>query len=785
MPLQPRRLIADQRVSGGVRFVEAVIGELLHQVEHAAGDVAADAPRFGACLEDAALGGHFIGLFLAHGAAQQVGAAQGVAGHALRHLHDLLLVHEDAVGGRQHRLHLGVQIFNRRVAALPRAVFGNQVHGAGSVQGHQRHDVFEAVGLEVTRGLLHARRFHLEHRRSLAAGVKGVGLGVVNGNVEDIEGRSAAGDGLHRLLDHREGFQAQKIELDQPDGFQVLHVELGAQPATAGFAVERAIGGQRLGRNHHAAGVHADAAGHALQRQRQVEHHADLFILRVGLLELRHLVHGVGQGGAGGAGDQFGQPVAKAIAVAEHAADVPHHAARGHGGVGDDLPDPVAPVTLGHVLDDAVAVVHAEVDVEVGHRHAFGIEEALEQQIERQRIKVGDADGIGHQRAGARATAGPHRAAVFLGPLNEVGDHQKVSGEAHLFDDAQLVVQALAVLVGAALRQSVGEPLGQTLLGAGTQVGVRRAAVRHRKFGQVIGAERQGQGAAPRDVHAVFQRLGHIGEALGHFFRRLEVLLRRVGARSLGIGQHPPFGNADARLVRLEVVAGEKAHVVGGHHRHAAQLRQGDGLLHPVFIPRPVAAADVQIQPVTEQGLEFVEGGQRRADLIGGGRAEECTVAAGERDQALMMRLQSCPRHAGTSAGLAVDVGGREHRRQVAKTGVVLHQHGEARRRIGRQFRGDPQITADHRLDAHRLGALVKLDRGVDVGRVGDRNRHKPQRRRAGQQGVALPATLALGWLDTHRAVGQGVLGVQPQMDETGHAAHAARARWQGAKLMR
>ena len=34
-----------------------------------------------------------------------------------------------------------------------------------------------------------------------------------------------------------------------------------------------------------------------------------------------------------------------------------------------------------HVVDHAVAVALAEVDVEVGHRHALGVQEALEQQV--------------------------------------------------------------------------------------------------------------------------------------------------------------------------------------------------------------------------------------------------------------------------------------------------------------------------------------------------------------------------------------------------------------------
>ena len=77
----------------------------------------------------------------------------------------------------------------------------------------------------------------------------------------------------------------------------------------------------------------------------------------------------------------------------------------------------------------------AEVDVEVGHRHALGIEEALEQQVERDRVEVGDGQRPGDDRARARAAARPDRNVVGLGPFDEVGDDQEVAGEPHAGDD--------------------------------------------------------------------------------------------------------------------------------------------------------------------------------------------------------------------------------------------------------------------------------------------------------------------------------------------------------------
>ena len=67
------------------------------------------------------------------------------------------------------------------------------------------------------------------------------------------------------------------------------------------------------------------------------------------------------------------------------------------------------PYFVDHVLHHALAAVHREVDVDVGHRLAARVEEALEQQVVADRVDVGDAQRVGHQRAGGRAAARARR----------------------------------------------------------------------------------------------------------------------------------------------------------------------------------------------------------------------------------------------------------------------------------------------------------------------------------------------------------------------------------------
>ena len=51
----------------------------------------------------------------------------------------------------------------------------------------------------------------------------------------------------------------------------------------------------------------------------------------------------------------------------------------------------------------AKAAVVGKVHVDVGGRRALGVEEALKREFVLQRVDVGDAGHVGHQRAGDRA----------------------------------------------------------------------------------------------------------------------------------------------------------------------------------------------------------------------------------------------------------------------------------------------------------------------------------------------------------------------------------------------
>src|SRR6185436_8759305 len=92
-------------------------------------------------------------------------------------------------------------------------------------------------------------------------------------------------------------------------------------------------------------------------------------------------------------------------AEAEHARGVAHGALAAVGDLLADHRRVVAAVALVHVLDHALALAVREVDVDVRRFGALLAEEALEQEVEPDRIDGGDAEAVAHGGVGCGAAS--------------------------------------------------------------------------------------------------------------------------------------------------------------------------------------------------------------------------------------------------------------------------------------------------------------------------------------------------------------------------------------------
>ena len=163
--------------------------------------------------------------------------------------------------------------------------------------------------------------------------------------------------------------------------------------------------------------------------------------------------------------NQLRHTVNKGVRHVEHATAVAHRRLRRHRAKRCDLANTISAVFVAHVTDHPITAFLTKIDIEVGHRHPLRIQKSLEQQVVFQRIKIGDAERIGHQRTRPGATTRPHRHTIIFRPRDEIRHDQKVTGEAHLQDHADLKLAARDVTcaLGIALRR-IGIQHQQTLL---------------------------------------------------------------------------------------------------------------------------------------------------------------------------------------------------------------------------------------------------------------------------------------------------------------------------------
>ena len=248
---------------------------------------------------------------------------------------------------------------------------------------------------------------------------------------------------------------------------------------------------------------------------------------------------------------------------------VSHRCTRRHRPERDDLSDTVAPVLVGDVVDDLVAAVNGEVDVDVGHRLAARVEEALEQQVVLDRVDVRDLEAVGDERAGRRAAARPHADPAPLRETHEVGHDQEVVGEAHLADRLELEGEAIAQL-GRLLVVMPPQPLVAEL----DEVVERGAPVRRGERRQEQATELHRDAAPLGDLEPLIDRLGKPGEDRPHLVLRLEVELVGLEPPVTGVRERVARLDAEERLVRFRVLVAEVVDVGGGDEREPQPFRE-------------------------------------------------------------------------------------------------------------------------------------------------------------------------------------------------------------------
>ena len=566
-----------------MRFVKAITGEFLHQVKDFDRQLTVYTALPRPFFKGAALLSHLLRLFLTHRTTQHIRAAEGIAGKLLGNLHDLFLVQDDAISWLQYRfqafvlpLHVRIRYLFATVLTVDKVIHHPRLQRPRTEQRHQRDHIFEAVGLQTLDQILHTARFKLENGGGFRTLQHIEAFFIVERDRGDIQRPlavllAAGVDHLQRPVNDGERTQAEEVELHQPGIFNVVFIKLGNRMLARFVAVKRGKIGNFSWRDHHPTRMFTGVTGDPFELTRHVDQRFNLFVRLINFRQLRLGFKRFRQRHTRVRRHQLGNAVHKAVRMAQHTANVADNRFRRHGTEGNNLRYRIATVHVRDVFNHLVTLLHTEVNVEVGHGDTFRVKETFEQQVELQRIEVGNFQRIGDQRSGAGATSRPYRHAVILRPLDKFHNDQEVAREPHLVNYLQLNVQAF-IIFRAAFRPliRIGEQefqaLFQTLFGFLDQI-IFGGHIPGRELRQEVLTKAHGHVTAFGDLHGVLQRFGNIGKELAHFLFAAHILLRRVVARALRIVEGKTVMDSHADFMGVEVTRLKEANIVGRHHR--------------------------------------------------------------------------------------------------------------------------------------------------------------------------------------------------------------------------
>ena len=223
--------------------------------------------------------------------------------------------------------------------------------------------------------------------------------------------------------------------------------------------------------------------------------------------------------------------------------------------------DVLTAVLPGHVIDNRAPAVHAEVDIDVGQRDAFGIEKAFKQQPVLQRIEVRNSHAIRHQAAGSRTAAGANRNIVFARVSDQIPDNQKITRIFHALNDSDFLFQSSFVsgqriLQSSAVRKrfEIFQPLLITISNDLCEVRVDGISRRYIEFREGILDFLKCEAAAFCNFDTLIENRRNLAEHSIHFFAGFEVELIGIKLHPVGIIDRLTGLNAQQDVMRAGVV---------------------------------------------------------------------------------------------------------------------------------------------------------------------------------------------------------------------------------------
>ena len=394
---QPRRLISNDRIRRCVRLVECVRGKLRdlfkkfrrdlfrHTARHRAFDNNVAFFVLFAVDENVFVRRHFRGVLFAHCTAKFVGFPERVARNFPCDVHDLLLIHDTAVRNFQGVFKHRVQIMNVFGVEFAIDIVRDKLHRTRSIKRNASDNFFQTVGLKLHHELFHAFLFKLENRFRFAVGDEFINVRIVKRQLAEV--RPFPRGFFHKVkrgFDIGKGVEPQKVHFQKPHRLDLLFVELSRDIFAAPLQRYEIPHGTRT--NQNARRVHTRLSGHIFKAQRHIYYGfcGDVFFVIFDEIGRKHFrlffvvlvrpaTESLRQRNMYDVVYRLCPFVGVGVRNAVNARDVLNNRACGQRAVSYNLRDVVFAVLFLNVLDRALPVDRAEVDIEVWHRHPFRV----------------------------------------------------------------------------------------------------------------------------------------------------------------------------------------------------------------------------------------------------------------------------------------------------------------------------------------------------------------------------------------------------------------------------
>ena len=422
-------------------------------------------------------------------------------------------------------------------------------------------------------------------------------------------------------------------------------------------------------------------------------------------------------------GHKLGHHVGLGVGKVQGTANVPDGTPGSHGAEGSNLGNMVGAVFAHDVLYDLAPAFLAEVRIEIGHTDTFGIQEPFEDQGVLHGVHFGDVHAVGHDGGRAGATAGAYGDPLLFGIADEVPDDQIVVDIAHAADNADLVFQAVNVLLGRVFVAFLEAVIAQL-----PEIGFVGIALRYREGRQMVFVEGKFQIAAVGNFYRIFEGFAAVREQLAQLFLALEV-------KFLGLELHAvfivhSFAGLDAQqdVLHLGILFAQIVGIVGDHQRQAGLPGQAlYTLIHGALLVNTVIL-QFQVE------VAFAENVRQLQGVVLGGIViflhevlrDSTRQTGGQGDEALVVLFQQRQIHTGFAVE-AVDKGFGHQQTQVFIARPVLAQQHQMVRiivdavdTVGHAAAGDIDLAADDRLYPGCFRRFIEIDTAIHDTVVGD-----------------------------------------------------------------